>query len=167
MQNISLAEMGMDSMMAVEIKQTLEREFDVFLTAQDIRNLTFAKLKQMTNAAEQRKTDDINKNDTSNSGGLDMLVRIINDSDLVPDVLVELDTKKEIGRSHVFLLPGIEGCSSVYKSIASKIKSSATCLQHGVLNIGQSHSVMKSATSLLPVRCCKLFKLFFTLTFII
>lgn len=37
----SLAEMGMDSMMAVEIKQTLEREYDVFLTAQDIRSLTF------------------------------------------------------------------------------------------------------------------------------
>lgn len=39
----SLAELGMDSMMAVEIKQTLEREYEVFLTAQDIRGLTFAK----------------------------------------------------------------------------------------------------------------------------
>lgn len=38
-----LPEMGMDSMMGVEIKQTLEREYDVFLTAQDIRNLTFAR----------------------------------------------------------------------------------------------------------------------------
>lgn len=38
-----LAELGMDSMTAVEIKQTLEREYDVFLTAQDIRGMTFAK----------------------------------------------------------------------------------------------------------------------------
>ncbi|XP_011705427.1 PREDICTED: fatty acid synthase-like, partial [Wasmannia auropunctata] len=30
--NAALAELGMDSMMAVEIKQTLEREFDIFLT---------------------------------------------------------------------------------------------------------------------------------------
>lgn len=44
----SLAELGMDSMMAVEIKQTLEREFDVALTAQDIRGLTFAKLAAIT-----------------------------------------------------------------------------------------------------------------------
>lgn len=39
----SLAELGMDSIMAVEIKQTLEREFEVFLTPQDIRGMTFAR----------------------------------------------------------------------------------------------------------------------------
>lgn len=41
--NSSLAELGMDSMMAVEIKQTLEREFEVFLSPQDLRSLTFAR----------------------------------------------------------------------------------------------------------------------------
>lgn len=34
-------------MMAVEIKQVLESKFDVFLSPQDIRNLSFAKLKCM------------------------------------------------------------------------------------------------------------------------
>lgn len=47
--NASLAELGMDSLMAVEIKQVLEREFDVFLTAQQLRALTFAKLEEMSN----------------------------------------------------------------------------------------------------------------------
>ncbi|XP_011875304.1 PREDICTED: fatty acid synthase-like [Vollenhovia emeryi] len=148
-QNITLAELGMDSMMAVEIKQTLEREFDVALSAQDIRTLTFAKLKQMTDTTDQREIDDING--ISNSEGLDTLVQIIENSDLIPDVLVELPTKKEIGRGNVFLIPGIEGCSSAYKSIAPKIKRSAMCIQHGALNIpGQTHSVMKSAAHLLP-----------------
>ncbi|XP_024885108.1 fatty acid synthase-like, partial [Temnothorax curvispinosus] len=152
-QNISLAEVGMDSMMAVEIKQTLEREFDVFLTAQDIRNLTFAKLKQMTDTVELRTTDDMNKIDTNNKGGLDMLIRKTTNSDFVPNILVELATKKEVDGDNVFLIPGIEGSSSVYKSIASRIKSSTTCLQHNTLNIqssGQSRSVMKSAAYLLP-----------------
>ncbi|XP_077259705.1 LOW QUALITY PROTEIN: fatty acid synthase-like, partial [Temnothorax americanus] len=152
-QNISLAEVGMDSMMAVEIKQTLEREFDVFLTAQDIRNLTFAKLKQMTDTAELRTTNDINKIDTNNKEGLVMLIRKITNSDFVPNILVELATKKEVDGDYVFLIPGIEGCSSVYKSIASRIKYSTTCLQHNTLNIqssGQSHSVMKLAAYLLP-----------------
>ncbi|CAB0015645.1 unnamed protein product [Nesidiocoris tenuis] len=45
----TLAELGMDSMMAVEIKQTLEREFEIFLSPQDIRGLTFAKLQEMSN----------------------------------------------------------------------------------------------------------------------
>jgi fatty acid synthase len=43
----TLAELGMDSMTAVEIKQSLEQEFEVFLTPQEIRSLTFARLKEM------------------------------------------------------------------------------------------------------------------------
>ncbi|KAF4517409.1 hypothetical protein B566_EDAN005018 [Ephemera danica] len=42
----TLAELGMDSMMAVEIKQTLEREFQMVFSPQDIRALTFAKLEE-------------------------------------------------------------------------------------------------------------------------
>ncbi|KYM97760.1 Fatty acid synthase [Cyphomyrmex costatus] len=46
--NLSLAELGMGSLMIVEMKHTLEREFDLFLTLQEIRNLTFAKLTKMS-----------------------------------------------------------------------------------------------------------------------
>jgi fatty acid synthase, animal type len=54
----TLAELGMDSMMAVEIKQTLEREFEVFLSAQDIRGLTFARLTELA----QTMTEQFKKN---------------------------------------------------------------------------------------------------------
>jgi fatty acid synthase len=50
--NKTLAELGMDSMTAVEIKQTLEREFELYLTPQEIRNLTFARLEELS-ASEQ------------------------------------------------------------------------------------------------------------------
>ncbi|XP_071569313.1 fatty acid synthase-like [Temnothorax nylanderi] len=149
--NMPLAEMGMDSMMAVEIKQKLEREFDISLTAQDIRTLNFAKLRQMTITTEQGKIQDTNEIEPSNLESIDILIRKMKDADIVPDILVEFITKKEVDRGNIFLLPGIEGCSSVYKTMASGIKSSATCLQHGVLNIpDESHSVMKSAAYLLP-----------------
>lgn len=46
--NASLAELGMDSLMSVEIKQMLEREFDVFLSAQELRSITFAKFQEMS-----------------------------------------------------------------------------------------------------------------------
>jgi acyl carrier protein len=49
----TLAELGMDSMMTVEIKQSLERDFEVFLTAQEIRSLTFAHLEEI-HAARQK-----------------------------------------------------------------------------------------------------------------
>jgi len=41
-------------MTAVEIKQTLEREFEVFLTAQDLRNMTFSKLASLDAAASSQ-----------------------------------------------------------------------------------------------------------------
>jgi len=50
-----LAELGMDSMMTVEIKQSLEREFEVILTAQEIRSLTFARLSELSAAMEGPK----------------------------------------------------------------------------------------------------------------
>ena len=46
--NSTLAEMGMDSMTAVEIKETLERDLEVYLTRQEIRNLTFARLDELS-----------------------------------------------------------------------------------------------------------------------
>jgi fatty acid synthase len=53
--NKTLSELGMDSMTAVEIKQTLERDFDLYLTPQEIRNLTFAGLQEL--GTKQQKTE--------------------------------------------------------------------------------------------------------------
>lgn len=43
----TLAVLGMESLMAVEIKQTLERNHDVVMTVSEIRKLTFGKLKEL------------------------------------------------------------------------------------------------------------------------
>ena len=55
--NSTLTELGMDSMTAVEIKETLEREFEVFLTPQEIRNLTFASLDILSAANQCTEVD--------------------------------------------------------------------------------------------------------------
>lgn len=46
-ESANLAELGMDSLMGAEIKQTLERGYDVVLAVQEIRALTFGKLRAM------------------------------------------------------------------------------------------------------------------------
>ena len=60
-QNLSLADVGIDSMMTLEIQQILEQEFDIFLSMQEIQNLTFEKLTKMSNANdnvhEEKKYD--------------------------------------------------------------------------------------------------------------
>lgn len=98
--NVSLAEIGMDSMMAVEIKQTLERDFDITMTALDIRNLNFAKLEEI--ASQEKNVCNTDKIDTSNLEGLEMMVRKTTDSDFVPDILIELVTKKKVDRGNIF-----------------------------------------------------------------
>ena len=55
--NSTLAELGMDSMTAVEIKETLEREFEVYLTPQEIRNLTFLSLDALSAANQCTEVD--------------------------------------------------------------------------------------------------------------
>jgi fatty acid synthase len=45
--------LGIDSLTAVQIKQSLEREFGVFLTPKQIRSLTFARLKEMAENGQE------------------------------------------------------------------------------------------------------------------
>jgi len=144
-----LPELGMDSMMAVEIKQTLEREFDVFLTTQDIRYLNFAKLIEMFD--KDTSKDKICR-DVNELTGIKLLVRLIGNDHLIPDICVDLSTKRNIARSEIFLVPGIEGCGSIFDSLAHQIEAPATCLQHGAYNIGTGcTSVNEIADRLLRV----------------
>lgn len=45
----SLADLGLDSLMGVEVRQTLERDYDIVMSMRDIRQLTINKLREMSN----------------------------------------------------------------------------------------------------------------------
>uniref|UniRef100_A0A7G8Z9J8 oleoyl-[acyl-carrier-protein] hydrolase n=1 Tax=Meteorus pulchricornis TaxID=51522 RepID=A0A7G8Z9J8_9HYME len=126
----SLAELGMDSIMAVEIKQTLEREFDIFLTAQDIRSLNFAKLLEMNSQNMEHEREKLRNTDGNETvTGMKLLVRLLGEEIMQTELCMKLQTKNETGRHEVFLIPGIEGCGSIFCNLANNIKSPATCLQ--------------------------------------
>lgn len=126
----SLAEMGMDSMMAVEIKQTLEREFEIFLTAQDIRGLNFAKLQEMNTTYEKGESSEMK--DTKEREGVKLLVRLIGLDDINNETCLKLKTKGDSSLDELFFIPGLEGLSSVFSVLAPKIKAPALCLQPGI-----------------------------------
>lgn len=44
---ITLGELGMDSLMGVEVKQMIERDYDLTLTMQEIRQLNFSRLHEI------------------------------------------------------------------------------------------------------------------------
>lgn len=45
--DISLGDLGLDSLMSVEVKQTLEREADLVLSANQVRDLTLRALQDL------------------------------------------------------------------------------------------------------------------------
>ncbi|MEQ2172884.1 hypothetical protein GOODEAATRI_025951, partial [Goodea atripinnis] len=52
----SLADLGLDSLMGVEVRQTLERDYDIVMAMREIRQLTISKLRELANS----KTEDTN-----------------------------------------------------------------------------------------------------------
>ena len=46
----TLADLGLDSLMGVEVKQTLERDYDLVMPMTEIRKLTFNKLREVANS---------------------------------------------------------------------------------------------------------------------
>lgn len=46
----SLADLGLDSLMSVEVLQTLERDYDIVMAMRDIRQLTINKLRELANS---------------------------------------------------------------------------------------------------------------------
>ncbi|KYQ50077.1 Fatty acid synthase, partial [Trachymyrmex zeteki] len=149
--NLSLAELGMDSMMTVEIKQTLEREFDVFLTAQEIRNLTFANLIKMSVAnisddnVHVEKKIGIEKSDV-----IKILVGImVKNEDFVSQT--DFSTNRQSTTTEVFLIPGIVGCGSVFNLIAPNIKFPTSSLNYSTNNIDCTNMITETTNRLTNV----------------
>lgn len=54
--NCTLGELGLDSLMAVEIRQALEREYDIVLTVQEIRALTINRIREIGDGETKKQT---------------------------------------------------------------------------------------------------------------
>jgi fatty acid synthase len=55
--NSTLSELGVDSLTAVEIRQSLEQEFGVFLTTKEIRSLTIAHLSEIAKKGKEPEAE--------------------------------------------------------------------------------------------------------------
>ncbi|XP_011305442.1 fatty acid synthase [Fopius arisanus] len=146
-QHTSLAELGMDSMMAVEIKQTLEREFEIFLTAQDIRALNFSKLNEMISIDPHTIDKDSKSAEEKTPSIMKLLVKLLGaDESMMQKKTFKLPTKQERTKDEIFCIPGIEGFGAVFMNIAPEIEAPAICLQLDPI----SDSIKDLATKLLP-----------------
>ncbi|KYN02883.1 PREDICTED: fatty acid synthase-like [Cyphomyrmex costatus] len=143
--NSSLAELGMDSMMAAEVKQTVEQEFDTFVTAQEIRNLTFAKLIKMSVATiNNNNVDDEKKLEIkTHLSVIKILLSIaVKDEDFVSPT--NISTNQQSTMTEVFLIPGLNGCGTVFKTIVPYIKFSTSLLQYKTNDIDSTNIILET-----------------------
>ena len=141
----------MDSMMSVDIKQILKREFDIFFATQEIRNLTFAKLIKMSVAnISDNDVNDKKKFDIEKSDVIKILVGIIlKDEDFVSQN--DFFINKQNTTTEVFLIPGIDGCDTVFKTIMPHIKFSTWLLHYSTNNIDCTNMITETTNRLTNV----------------
>ena len=116
----SLADLGMDSLMGTEIKQTLERNYDLVLSAQEIRALTFGKLVELSSSSTEPNETTSAANSVTENEPHQFLFQC-SGTEIVPTKsLIQLQSKGKTGEP-IFVIHAIEGVVSSLKSLASEL----------------------------------------------
>lgn len=127
--DISLADLGMDSLMGTEIKQILERNYDIVLSPHDIRVLTIGKLRDMSSgtggAVKEQESSAVARKNSSGSpvnSTNDMLLMQWPSDELLPkETLVRLNTKSSKGPA-LFIVHAIEGLTKALEHMAGELE---------------------------------------------
>ncbi|KAG5885209.1 hypothetical protein JTB14_012232 [Gonioctena quinquepunctata] len=120
----SLADLGMDSLMGAEIKQTLERNYDLVLSAQEIRALTFGQLKDLSSGGGVSAP-------AETPGPQDNNVQFDQTAEIMPKkTLIEMPSKTaDKKKTPVFILHPIEGVVKTLETLSKSIDAPVYGLQ--------------------------------------
>lgn len=123
----TLADLGMDSLMGAEIKQTLERNYDVVLSAQEIRALTFGRLIELGNGGAVSETPVLTNGEEVDETQVQYNIG----TELMPsESLIKMTSKSsENNHSPIFILHPIEGVVFALKNLAKEINAPVYGLQ--------------------------------------
>ncbi|XP_075559836.1 fatty acid synthase-like [Dermacentor variabilis] len=130
--NMSLGELGMDSLMGVEVKQTIERDYDLTLSMQDIRQLTINRLREIDGGASSEPVSSPVAAAATQEGeepaDVSEVPRLTLIKELVPrSILVEMNGLK--GASPVFIVHPVEGHVNTLSELASQLPVRAVGVQ--------------------------------------
>ncbi|XP_055540270.1 fatty acid synthase-like [Wyeomyia smithii] len=154
----TLADIGMDSLMAVEIKQVLERDFDLVLSPQDLRTLTFSKLVKLDEKKKQADQDGAGKEDKADGEtvfGVDVLLGNFGTEKHSDQTILRLPSASDVGRP-VLIIPGLEGvATNMWNVIAEKINAPVFMLQ--LLSTHECDSIPEIVDCVIEELCSTLF----------
>ncbi|NXH15465.1 FAS synthase, partial [Bucco capensis] len=116
----SLADLGLDSLMGVEVRQTLERDYDIIMTMREIRLLTISKLRELASksrTAEELKPSQVMKTGQGEPPKLNLNNLLVNPEG--PTTL-RLNGVQSAERP-LFLVHPIEGSIAVFEALAARL----------------------------------------------
>jgi fatty acid synthase len=139
----NLAELGMDSLMGVEVKQTLERDHDLVFSMQEIRQLTLGKLKEIDEGDDQSRPSSRCASRRSSTKSIDESVEmadLMEDSEQIQMYLQELmpkqclvklnaDVQLKKPKDNIFIVHPIEGVTAALRTLAEKVDCTVYGLQ--------------------------------------
>lgn len=117
----TLAELGMDSLMAVEIKQALEREFEIILSAPELRALTFGKLQELTDSIG--KGNAMAKDPETSKLHQNMILHCLGDEKTAHEIIIPLNETDKPNDVCALFITGIEGVMS------KDLRQSCKCIE--------------------------------------
>ncbi|EOB07192.1 Fatty acid synthase, partial [Anas platyrhynchos] len=116
----TLADLGLDSLMGVEVRQTLERDYDIIMTMREIRLLTINKLRELSSksgTAEELKPSQLLKTGPGEPPKLDLNNLLVNPEG---PTITRLNDVQSTERP-LFLVHPIEGSIAVFYTLASRL----------------------------------------------
>ncbi|XP_015259431.1 PREDICTED: fatty acid synthase-like [Cyprinodon variegatus] len=113
----SLADLGLDSLMGVEVRQTLERDYDIVMAMREIRQLTINKLRGLAEGTKDCKQTKSAKDATRSVLQSDVSQVLVDPSGPTLIPLNQVNSQE----SPLFLVHPIEGSTSAFRTLASKL----------------------------------------------
>lgn len=138
----SLSDLGMDSLTATEILQTMERDFNVIVSLNELRTLTLTKLSELSKGIQTSNVE----MERSSSDRLVNFKYIFNDAAENQELVYRLTSLNNADKfdSCLVFLPGIDGVTKEWIELASK-----THLPTFVVNIKQNTKSVDELVALL------------------
>ncbi|NWR76452.1 FAS synthase, partial [Centropus unirufus] len=116
----TLADLGLDSLMGVEVRQTLERDYDIIMNMREIRLLTISKLRELSSKSgtgEDMKTSQGMKTALAEPPKLNLNNLLVNPEGPTITRLNDVESTER----PLFLIHPIEGSITFFNTLASRL----------------------------------------------
>lgn len=117
--NVTLGELGMDSLMGVEVKQAIERDYDVVLSMNDVRKLTVGKIREI-GAGKAKAVVELTAEQAEGAAGVDAAL----EETLMPKVAVTY-LNDIVNGDPIIFLPQLDATYEQMLPIAAKLNRPA------------------------------------------